>query len=302
MNERIWYKKYQPEHIKDYVFQNEDTKNKVLDYISNGDIPNLLIDGIQGTGKSTLAKIFINEFNVDPSDLRIINASSESGIDKIREDVSTFCKTYPHGKFKLVLFEEADGLSTAAQKSLRSIIDDASDTTRFIFTCNYASKIIPPLLSRFQNIHIDSFDEEALVLKTAEILDKETISFEPDTLIDHVEKFKPDLRKIINSIQECSVTGTLESPNNTSSSSENFLDEWSLAWNRRPTYDGLSKYVLFVDNNNFEQVFDIMYSSQFLENKERNIPIIAEHLYKAYTVSNQSINLDACLIRMFNDV
>lgn len=301
MKERMWYKKYQPSTIDDYAFQNEDTKIKVEDYLSKGDIPNLLISGIQGTGKSSLAKVLINEFDVQPSDVRIINASKESGIDKIRDDVSGWCMTYPMGKFKVVIFEESDGLSTAAQKSLRSLIDDASDTTRFIFTCNYINKIIPPLLSRFQNIHIDEFDEEALVLHAATILDNENITFDGDILIDHVEKYKPDMRKIINSLQECSITGELTSPDN-NSDNDDFIESWKSMWSRRTTYTELANFINMVDNNNFEEAYEIMYSSNQHKDASKSIPIIAEHLYKAYTVSNQMINLDACLIRLFNEV
>jgi DNA polymerase III delta prime subunit len=200
-----------------------------------------------------------------------------------------------------VLFEEADGLSSAAQKALRSLIDDSSDTTRFIFTCNYVNKIIPPLQSRFQNIHIDSFDEEALALHAASILEGENITYDPDTLIDHVEKYQPDMRKIINSLQGSSISGTLTSPNASSSDDDDFMEMWAALWSRKSSYSELVKYVSMVDNNNFEQVYEVMYSSDSLTGSNA-IPIIAEHLYKAYTVSNQTINIDACLIRLFNDL
>lgn len=302
MKERTWYKKYQPSTIDGYVFQNEDTKEKVMEYIANGDIPNLLIDGIQGTGKTTLAKIFINEFNIDPSDVKIINASNENGIDKVRDEISSWCMTYPRGKFKVVLFEEADGLSKAAQKALRSVIDESEDTTRFMFTCNYTKDIIDPLQSRFTNIHVDSFDEEQLVLHAANILDKENIEFDAELLIDHVEKHKPDLRKIINSIQAASISGTLKSPDELTTEGEDFIEEWKNVWSRRTSYAEVVKHIGYIDSYNFEKAYEIMYSSDAFEDKTKVIPIIAEHLYKAYTVSNQVINIDACLVRIFNDL
>lgn len=302
MNERIWYKKYEPSGISGYVFQNKNTEKKILNYLEKGDIPNLLIDGIQGTGKSTLAKVLINELNIQPSDLRVINASNESGIDTVRERIDRFSKTYPVGKFKVVLLEEADGLSKAAQKALRSLIDESNDVTRYIFTCNYSNNIIPALLSRFQNIHVDSFDFDALTMHVADILDAEDISFDPDVLIKHVELYEPDLRKVINSIQECSTSGTLSSPSDNRSEKDDFIEKWKALWSVKSSYNDLYNVLGYVDSSNFEEVYEIMYSSKMHDDNNKAIPIIAEHLYKAYTVSNQIINIDACLIRLFNDL
>src|ERR1017187_8047186 len=147
---KIWFEAYRPKTLDGYVFQNEQQQAQILKIITSGEIPHLLLTGTQGSGKTTLAEILINELNVDEADVLRINASDKTGIDYIRDTILSFAGTYPIGKFKVVKLEEGDYMSQAAQGMLRAVLEENMDTCRFVCTCNYENKIIPALKSRFQ--------------------------------------------------------------------------------------------------------------------------------------------------------
>lgn len=303
MLEKLWVEKYRPTNLSDYVFQNQQQRTMFESLVTKKEIPNLLLSGVQGTGKTTLSKILCNELDIDPSDRLVINASSESGIDNVREKITNFCSTFPLSKFKIVCLEECDGLSHHAQLALRHVMEEYSDTVRFILTCNYPHKIIPAIQSRTQHIHIEEFDMDALFDRVLQILNNENIQVEnPDFLVNHVAKFAPDLRKIINSLQQSSTTGTLEDVG--SSQSVDIEDKWSDAW-KNPTLENLLSLVGLVDNNNYEKFYETMYKNVENLNDPKLINnaiiVIAEHLYKSSLVSNQEINLAACVIKIFSD-
>jgi len=303
--EKLFVEKYRPKSLDSYVFANTDTKELVNSFLKAGEIPNLLLSGIQGTGKTSLARILINEFELDDVDCMIINASSETGIDNVRERITNFCHTFPLGKFKVVLLEEADGLSIPAQKALRAVMENFTDTVRFILTCNYPNKIIPPIQSRCQHIHIDTLNMEEVFELILDILDKEDIEVDnQDYVVNHVEKHFPDLRKIINSIQQASSSKKLVDVMGTSSGSD-VLEQWEEEWKNKPSKKSLLKLCREVDDNNIDVFYKIMYDN--IENIDEElvnnaIIVIAEHLYKSSFVADQEINLSACVIRIFEDL
>lgn len=209
---KLWTETYRPSTVEEYVFRDEPQREQVRAWISSGSIPHLLFSGAPGVGKTTLAKILINQLEIDDYDVLEINASRENSVDTIRDKITGFVQTMPFGDFKIVLLDEADYISPNGQAALRGVMEMYHETARFILTCNYPNKIIPALHSRCQGFHIEKIDQTEFTARIATILVTEGIEFDLDTLDNYVRGTYPDLRKCINSCQMNSTTGTLVRP------------------------------------------------------------------------------------------
>jgi len=209
---QLWVEKYRPSTIHDYVFQDDSQKTQVERMIRDGDIPHLLLCGVQGSGKTTLARILINALEIDEMDILEINASDKTGVDYIRETIMGFAESFPMGKYKVIHLEEFDHMSHAAQAMLRVIMESASDTCRFICTCNYLNKIIPAIRSRMQEMHFKAPQEDEVIIKMVEMLDNEKVEFDIDVLYSYIKQAYPDIRKVINNLQLNTNEGKLLSP------------------------------------------------------------------------------------------
>ena len=208
----LWVEKYRPVSIKDYVWIDKDTKHMVETWVKDQYIPHLLLAGNAGAGKTTLAKVLVNELGVDPSEFMHINASRDNGVDFLRNKIANFCSTMANGPFKVVLLDEADYITPPAQGILRGMLEQYHEGVRFILTCNYPNKIIPALHSRLQTITFRTLDETQFTRRLAEILVGEGVELDAETLQTYVKTCYPDLRKAINTVQMRSTSGRLESP------------------------------------------------------------------------------------------
>ena len=170
----LWVEKYRPQTLEGYV-GNEVIKNKVSDYLNQGSIQNLLLHGVAGTGKTTLAKLIANNLNCD---LLYINASDERGIDTIREKIIPFASSLGFGDVKIVILDEADYITPQAQATLRNTMESFSGNTRFILTCNYLERIISPLQSRCQTLEIKPPSKQDVAWRCVDICKNEKVDID----------------------------------------------------------------------------------------------------------------------------
>lgn len=209
MKDNLWVEKYRPSTLNGYVFVDDNQKAQVEGWIKDGIIPHLLFSGAAGTGKTTLAKILINELNINEYDLLEVNASRNNTVDYIKNTIINFVSTVPYGHYKIVLLDEADYMSPNAQAVLRGVMETYSETARFILTCNFPHKIITAINSRSQGFHINNIDHTEFTARVAEILITEGVEPDLDVLDSYVKATYPDLRKCIGLVQQNSATGEL---------------------------------------------------------------------------------------------
>ena len=298
--DKIWVEKYRPVKLDDLIL--DDKSLKIVSQFKD-EIPNLLFVGSPGTGKTTLARIIVND--ILGCNYLYINASDESGIDTIRHNITNFAQTKSFdGGVKVVVLDEADGLTSQAQAALRNTMETYAKYCRFILTANYKHKIIPALQSRCQSLDLKPVVEQA-AKRCFNILKQENVKVSDEQkkkFVVLVKRLFPDLRKTINEIQKSVIDGELCIDSNGSDSE--LLNS---------VFEGIKKDSLKVRKHLIENedrfqgdydtllanLLDHIYSQPIDEFKKKQmITIIADHLYKTAFVVDKEINCFACLVAL----
>jgi DNA polymerase III delta prime subunit len=306
MKNNLWVEKYRPNTVSDYVFVDDTQRKQVENWIKEGTIPHLLLSGDPGTGKTTLAKVLINELGVNEFDVLEINASRENGIDALRDRINGFVQTMPFGKFKVVLLDEADYLTQAAQAALRNDMEAYADTVRYILTCNYEHKIIPALReSRCYKFHIAKPDMTDFTTRAATVLLTENVDFDLDDLDTYVRACYPDLRKCLNQLQQNSTTGNLNKPQSTGSGEDELLMAATELFKSGKILEGRQQLMQYISlyPTRIEDTYRWMYDNLDLwgsaqEKKDASIIIIRNGLANLPLVGIPEISMAATLVEL----
>jgi replication factor C small subunit len=301
---QLWVEKYRPTTVDGYVFVDNNQRQQVESWIKNGSIPQLLFSGSPGTGKTTLAKMLINELKVDEYDIMYVNGSKEGRKIEWLDKLIPFCQTMPYSNFKVVLIDEADYMNPqSVQPALRNLMEDYSETVRFILTCNYPNKIIPPLHSRLQQFHILKTDHTEFTARVATVLVEEGVEFDIDTLDSYVRATYPDLRKCLNLVQQNSASGSLNAPNHADKS----VGDWKLdcveLFKHGKIREARTLLCQQSTPEEADEIFRWMYDNLDLwstdpHKQDQAIVIIRNGLVNVPMVADQEINLSATITEL----
>jgi len=301
MFNNLLVEKYRPGKLSDMVLS--ESNRKFFDSITD-EIPNLLFVGTPGLGKTTLAKILVND--VLQCQYLYINASDENGIDTIRSKVVGFSQTKSlDGKHKVVILDEADGITIDGQRALRNTMEEYSSMTRFILTANYKHKIIPAIQSRTQFFDlVPPFDD--VVKRVVSVVKSEGIKIEAaqkPNFVNLIKQDYPDIRKILNTVQKSTIDNTF-----TVDHSVDSKEIVSVIHKHVTSNDSLKLRKYLIENENefqgdyhnlMKQYLNYVYTSSLDDNKKRQyIVTISDHMYKDVFVLDKEINAFACWVNL----
>ena len=295
----LWVEKYRPQTIEDCIL-NDNLKKTFQEFVNKKEIPNLLLCGTAGVGKTTVARALCNEIGCD---YIIINGSDENGVDAVRNKIKNYASSMSlHGGRKVVILDEADYLTPNAQAILRAGIEEFATNCSFIFTCNFKNRIIDPLHSRCTVIDFKANGSKAKMatafFKRVEgILKEEGISYDREVVAAVITKHFPDNRRILNELQRYGASGTIDK-GILASVSDVQLGELTKSLANKD-FASCRKWVTNNLDNDPARIFRTLYDTLYEQLKGGSVPqlvlILAKYQYQAAFVADHEINLMACL-------
>jgi DNA polymerase III delta prime subunit len=308
MNDHIlWVEKYRPKKVEDCILP-DFIKNTFLEYVNKKEIPNLLLSGTAGVGKTTVAKALCNEVGCD---FIVINGSDESGIDVLRNKIKNYASSVSlSGGRKVIIIDEADYLNpNSTQPALRGAIEEFASNCSFIFTCNYKNRIIDPIHSRCTVIDfkINGSKQKlaAQFFKRVEyILTQENIGYDKNIIAAVITKHFPDNRRVLNELQRYSVSGVIVDTGILNNVSDIQIDTLIKSLKEKD-FGGCRKWVTNNLDNDPVKIYRKLYDSLYELLKPNTIPqlvlILAKYQYQAAFVADHEINTVACLTEIMVD-
>lgn len=299
---KLWVEAYRPKTVSEYVFRDDNQRKQVETWVKEKSIPHLLFSGSAGVGKTTLAKVLINEIGIEEYDLLELNASRTNSVEEVRNKITNFVQMIPFGPFKVVLLDEADFLSPNAQAALRGVMEEYHETARFILTCNYPNKIIPALHSRCQGFHVEKTDQTEFTARVATILVTENVEFDLDTLDVYIKVAYPDLRKCINLVQQHVHDGKLSAPEKGDEGTSDWKFEMVDLFKAGKITDARKLLCGKIRAEEMEEVYRWLYDNINIfgdsSKQDSAILIIKQALVDHTLVADPEINLAACLVKL----
>ena len=300
-NEVLWVQKYRPQKIDDTILP-EKTKATFKKFVEDGAIPNLLLTGTPGVGKTTIAKAMLDELGCD---YIVKNGSLNVNIDSIRYDISTFASAVSlTGGRKYVIFDEADYLNaTSVQPALRNFIEEYSSNCGFIFTCNFKNRIIEPLRSRLSevdfSINMDERPKLAMCFfkRVTTILDMEGVQYEKNVVAKVIEKHFPDFRRVLTELQSYAGSGAIDEGIFINLKQESVDELFRLLKDKN--FTEMRKWVARNSDQDMNELFRRIYDTAADRVEFKTLPglvvTLADYMYKANFVADQEINMVAFL-------
>ena len=301
MDDFLWVEKYRPQDIQSCILP-KALQSTLSEFVSNGDVPNCILSGGPGVGKTSAAKAMLDELGLT---YMFVNGSEESGIDVLRTKIKNFASTVSlHGGRKYLILDEADYLNPqSTQPALRGFIEEFHKNCGFILTCNYKNRLIPPLHSRCSVIDFTIPNSEKIELaerffkRAINILESENIKFEPKVVSEVIMKFFPDWRRVLNELQRYYVSGAIDAGILVDISDVNIKELMRSMKNKE--FTNVRKWVVDnLDNDTtrlFRSVYDNLYDFVDGNSIPHVVVVLGEYQYKAAFVADQEINTLACL-------
>ncbi len=308
-NDFLWVEKYRPQKVSDCILP-KDIKETFENFVERGEIPNLLLCGPRGIGKTTIAKALCNELGVD---FYVINGSDEGRfLDTVRNQAKNFASTLSlqgTGKHKVIIIDEADNTTNDVQLLLRANIETFHSNCRFIFTCNYRNKIIEPLQSRCAvfDFNITGKDKPKVAAeffqRIRSILEEESVQYDERVVAEVINKFFPDWRRVLNELQRYSSGGVIDTGMLASVSDVNIKDLMRSL--KEKNFANVRKWVVENLDNDVNAIIRKIYTAMYESLESQSIPqavlIFAKYQYQAAFVADQEINTLACFTELMCD-
>ena len=292
----LFTEKYRPDTLEGYI-GNDDFKSSLQQWIDSNDIPHLLLTGGAGTGKTTAAKLIINNINCDSL---YINCSDENGIDTIRDKVKSFASAASFKPQKVVIMDEADFLTINAQAALRNIIETYSLNTRFVFTCNYIERIIDPIQSRTVMFELTPPSMQDVAFKCVEILDLEEITYTKADIVRIVKQTYPDIRKTLNLLQSSIKNGELvesRTITNFKQTSDQVIE--LLKTKNVKNFTTIRQLVMDSNIRDYNELYRVLFerADEFTDSAIATL-IIADYQYKSIMAPDKEITFCAAISKL----
>ena len=307
-NDFLWVEKYRPKTIAETILP--DSLKQVFQKIADGgEIPNMLLTGTAGLGKTTVARALCNELELD---YILINGSEEGNIDTLRTKIKQFASSVSlQGGYKVVILDEADYLNPqSTQPALRGFIEEFANNCRFILTCNFKNRIIEPLHSRCGVYEFNTSKKDMVVLceqmlvRCSDILQKENIEYNAKDIAPLIMKYAPDWRRILNELQRYSINGSIDSSVLSNVSDVNYDNLFTFLKDK-----DFKKMRSWVANNMdtdassiFRGVYDRMSSNVNSHSIPQLVLILADYQYKNAFVADHELNVVACMTEIMANV